>query len=336
MPWKILVIATGGTIGMLPSPHGFVPAFGLAERLRQGLPELFGPAMPKIEFLEYPEPLDSANMSPADWYRIARDISARCASVDGFLVLHGTDSMAFTASALSFLLAPATKPVVLTGSQLPFGSEGSDAPGNLLGAVRALSRDLPGAVYIYFNQRLFPGNRVTKARSAGPDAFDAPRGLAVAKIASGMLPSTDAARVLSAHHEHVANHQSRVAILRLFPGISGATIDALVSTGIKGLVLECYGTGNGPDRNGEFLAALERARESGVIVVAVSQCHHGRVDFSRYVAGGALSAAGVVSGNDMTVEAAFAKLQVLLDRGLEPKEIADLMVRNLSGELTRS
>lgn len=323
---SVLILNTGGTISMNATERGFMPDPAFLDRLKEMLSAPgFAPAL-DIQFTEMTPLLDSSNMEPRDWRRIADEISRLGPSVDGVLLLHGTDTLAYTASALSFLLEPASLPLVVTGSQIPLSQPDNDGLANIQGALAALAEDRSRDVFVFFGGRLMKGNRTTKVHSFGFEAFDAPR-MRGRNARPGelraALPAVDDARGMA-----------RVGLLKLYPGVDGAVVDAMVDSGFQGLVMECYGTGNGPDLNEGFMAALRRATEAGVVVVAVSQCHFGSVDLYRYATGRALAEAGVVSGFDMTVEAAFAKLQVLLSLTPDIAAVRDAVAQDLRGELT--
>lgn len=315
--------------------RGYAPSPGHLAELLGAMPELADAAMPEIELLEFDPLLDSADMVPADWERIATSIAERYPEVDGVVVLHGTDTMAFTASALSFLLDGLAKPVVVTGSQLPLVEVRSDARENLFAALQLAARDDLHEVCVYFNGKLLRGNRSTKVSASGYDAFDSPNEAPLGSVGVDVTLRSGAARPPQSGPLRV--HPVRdvtVAALRLFPGIRAELLHNVLQPPVQGVVLETYGAGNAPTREPALLDAVREATARGVVVVNCTQCLHGRVDMSGYATGSALLDVGVVSGADMTPEAALSKLIWLLSSDLPRAEVARRMQQDVRGELT--
>lgn len=334
---RVCIIHTGGTLGMRPSETGYAPARDLGSLLRERLPELEMPSMPGWDLIEYDELLDSANATPQDWYTLAALIHEDRERFDGFIVVHGTDTLAYTASALSFLLGDFSKPVILTGSQIPLCEVRNDAQSNLVSAMQVIAAGRLSEVCICFGRHIFRGNRTTKMNATELDAFSSPNFLPLVEIGTefhfsepGALPSA----VGIPGDEPPTYHDSNIAVLQVFPGMRGSMIDAIVDTGACGIVLRCYGTGTAPTADPDFMNALQRVTGAGTVIVAVSQCPEGNVELRRYSAGSALADAGVLSGFDMTAEAAFTKMHALFSRGLDRETIARTMQENLRGELT--
>lgn len=328
------LIYAGGTIGMTKTAHGYAPMLDFGDvlaRLLRG----YGDNLPRHTLHAYPDPIDSANATPADWQRIARDIAARYADYDGFVVLHGTDTMAYTASALSFMLRGLRKPVVLTGSQIPLGEARSDALQNLIAALQLAASDLLTEVAICFHQRLLRGNRATKLSTSRLDAFDSPNyphlatiGIDIEWNQPALLPR--AGRECFELPDYAAG---RVLPLRFAPGLPTQAVQAMLDLDPQALILQCYGAGNVPDRDSALLDMLARAAERGVVVAACSQSPHGRVEIGTYAAGAGMSAAGVVGTGDMSFEAVYAKLHHLFARGLDADAVRVELLRDFSGEL---
>jgi len=336
MTERIHILNTGGTIGMRRNENGYVPEPGFLGRQMAEMPELRHPTMPEFDIHELDELLDSANMMPADWTRIARNVAERYDDYDGFVVIHGTDTMAYTASALSFLLEGLAKPVILTGSQIPLCEVRSDARTNLITSLLIASRFRIPEVGLFFGDRLFRGNRSVKVSADGFDAFDSPNYPPLGTV--GVDIDVNWNRVRMTQGTSLTLHEigsPYVGALRLFPGISAELVRNALQPPLQGLVLEAYGVGNAPERNAEFVRALEEAALRGVVIVNCTQCLSGTVDLGGYATGSALARVGVISGFDMTAEAALTKLAFLFSLGLEPSEVKVRMQENLRGELTR-
>lgn len=335
---RLLIINTGGTIGMKATESGYRPAAGfLAEQLA-AFPEMRGGQMPEFDIIEYDPLLDSANFTPADWRRIADNIAQSHGDYDAFLVLHGTDTMAYTASALPFMLPGLSKNVILTGSQLPLCLRRTDARENLITAMIVASEyDVP-EVCVLFGSVLLRGCRTTKISASSFDAFDSPNAAPLATIGTNIRVYGDRVRIPESIQTGPLQVQSisgaGVATLRLFPGFSAAILGNVLQTPLRGLVLESYGAGNGPSNDAEFLKVLRDAADRDIVIVNISQCRHGEVAQTEYATGRAMHDAGVVSGRDMTVEAALTKLMFLFDHCDSVEQVRQDIGRNLVGEIT--
>ena len=319
---NVMVLYTGGTIGMQASANGLAPASGFEARMRE---QLANQAVPAWQFQEMAPLIDSANMTPAYWQRLRTAvIDAVDQGCDGVLILHGTDTLAYSAAAMSFQLLGLPAPVVFTGSMLPAGVPDSDAWENVCGALQALGAGLAPGVHLHFHGALMAPTACAKIRSFGRNPFAAlNRQGGVAR--AGSIPQ--------ALHYRQPKALANVGVLPLVPGIGVAQLQAMVGSGIQALVLECFGSGTGPSDNPEFLASLQHARDHGVVVVAITQCHEGGVELDVYEAGSRLRGVGVLSGGGMTREAAFGKLNALIGSGLSPEETRRLIETNLCGEL---
>lgn len=337
---SILIIYTGGTIGMIENPEtGSLEAFNF-EHLEEHVPELKNLGY-KISSIQFDPPMDSSEMGPDSWMKIVHVIAEHYHDYDGFVVLHGTDTMAFTASALSFMLENLSKPVVLTGSQLPIGMLRTDGKENLITAIEiaaARENDMPlvPEVCIFFENDLLRGNRTSKTNA---DNFNAFRSYSYPPLAhAGISIKYDVSQVyhpvsrkpLKPHYLLDRN----IAILKIFPGISPQVVESILNIpGLKGVVMETFGSGNAPGYDW-LLEMLKDAVERGIVIVNVTQCLAGSVEMHRYETGRKLLQAGVVSGYDSTTECAVAKLMFLFGHGMTPDEVKEHLNCSLIGEIT--
>ncbi len=337
----ILIIYTGGTIGMIENPetHTLQP-FDFTH-LIDNVPKIKMLDY-KIENIQFNPPIDSSDMNPRYWMDIAHAIENNYDHFDGFVVLHGTDTMAYTASALSFMFENLHKPVIITGSQLPIGEVRTDGEENLITALQiAAATDINDApmvqeVAILFENYLWRGNRSTKMSADNFNAFKSNNYPPLAKIGLGIHFSEDALmravikRPLKVRYELDTN----VMFLDLNPGISEEILRHQLGTpGIKGIVLKTFGAGNAPTAQW-FTDAIREAVDRGIVIVNVTQCVNGGVHTKRYVSGDRLAATGVISGHDMTSEAAITKMMCLFGLGLEAAEVRKYLECSLCGEVT--
>ena len=319
---NVKVLYTGGTIGMQASANGLAPASGFEARMRE---QLANQPVPAWRFQEMSPLIDSANMTPAYWQRLRTAVvDAVEEGCDAVLILHGTDTLAYSAAAMSFQLLGLPAPVLFTGSMLPAGVPDSDAWENVSGALAALGEGLAPGVQLYFHGALMAPTRCAKIRSFGRHPF-------AALQRNGGVAKADAIPAALDYRQPKA--LANVGVLPLVPGIAAGQLDALVDSGIQALVLECFGSGTGPSDNPAFLASLKRAQDLDVVVVAITQCHEGGVELDVYEAGSRLRGVGVLSGGGMTREAVFGKLQALLGAGLLTSEVRRLVELDLCGEL---
>ncbi len=334
---RIYIAYNGGTIGMKQSPQGYTPEPGYLQSLMQAMPMFYQPGMPEFEVHAFPELLDSANMHPDDWLKIAEEIADHYNDYDGFIVLHGTDTMAYTASALPFMLQGLRKPVIITGSQIPLCEIRNDARDNLITSLLIASQYAIPEVCLFFGGRLIRGCRAVKVDAKGFQAFASPNYplLGQAGIDIDIHWSSIRPVPVTPPNLHVqAINQAVVGALRLFPGISAQVLANMLKPPLQGLVLEAYGLGNGPAKDPDFLKVLAEATARGVVIVDVTQCLKGGVEIASYATGRALAEVGVISGGDMTAEAALAKLYYLLTVGYSAEQTRELMGINLCGELS--
>jgi L-asparaginase len=333
---RIYIAYTGGTIGMKRTRDGYSPEPGYLQAQMRAMPELKHRSMPSFTIHEYEPLLDSSNMTPREWVKIANDVAANYDDYDGFVVLHGTDTMAYTASAIPFMLSGLAKPVLITGSQIPLCEVRNDARENLITSLLiAANYDIP-EVCLYFGGKLLRGCRSVKVSADGFAAFASPNVPPLGNV--GIDIEIDAALIRKPRRRQrlkVEEFASPVvSALRLFPGISPELVRNVLRPPLQGLVLEAYGVGNGPDQDVDFLAALAEAVKRGVVIVDCTQCLEGSVNLAEYAAGSALARAGVISGFDMTAEAALAKLYHLFSRRFAPEKVKREMQKDLRGELT--
>ncbi len=334
---RVYIANTGGTIGMRKAARGYKPVPGYLQTMMAALPELKRRNMPRYDIREYEPLLDSSNMTPDDWLKIAEDIASHYDSYEGFVVLHGTDTMAYTSSALPFMLQGIQKPVIITGAQIPLCEVRNDARENLISALLIAANFAIPEVCLCFGSKLLRGNRAVKVDAEGFDAFDSPNFPALGTLGIEIKINWDLVRPFAKKAKRVAvkpMRESRVAVLRLFPGISADIVHNVLQPPIKGLVLETYGIGNGPEDAG-LLRAIKAGTDRGLVIVNCTQCFKGSVNMDDYATGAALARAGVISGFDMTVEAALAKMAYLFSRNLSPQAIKENMQTDLQGELSK-
>jgi L-asparaginase len=337
---SILIIYTGGTIGMVHDPEtgSLIPID--FRHITDHVPELrkFGYDLHSVSF----DPVkDSSNIDPEVWVRMAEIIAESYNDFDGFVVLHGTDTMAYTASALSFMLENLAKPVILTGSQLPIGLLRTDGRENLITAIEiaaAMVNDMPAVpeVCIYFDNKLTRGNRTTKMSAEHFDAFYSPNYPPLAEVGlhlryfNQLISSPVKNSKLVVHKSFDTN----VAILKLFPGINRKLVRAIIKTeGLRGLIMETFGSGNAPTYQW-FLDDLKQFIDDGGIIFNVTQCHGGSVEMGLYETSRQMLAAGVVSGKDITSEASVTKLMHLLGRYSSKEKVTKSLNQSLAGEIS--
>ncbi|SDB04992.1 L-asparaginase [Pseudidiomarina indica] len=331
---RIYIAYTGGTIGMQKSTQGYIPVSGFLTECVQRMPEFYRDEMPEFTIHEYSPLMDSSDMAPADWQLIAEDIQRHYNDYDGFVILHGTDTMAYTASALSFMFENLAKPVIITGSQIPLAALRSDGQQNLLNALYLAANYPIHEVSLFFNNTLFRGNRATKADANGFHAFASPNFAPLLK--AGIQITVEAGTVQPIGQTPLRLTPvtpQAIGVVTLYPGISAAILDNMLQQPVKALIMLSYGVGNAP-QNPQLLNSLQRAIEQGTVVLNCTQCFKGKVNMGGYATGSALAQIGVVSGHDMTIEAALTKLHYLLSQNLPQHEIQQRLQTNLRGELT--
>lgn len=332
----ILLIYSGGTIGMDKSEKGYAPRAGFLQKLLQDMPMLHSEAMPAWELLEMDPLLDSSNMTVLDWNRICTLVEMHYADFDGFVILHGTDTMAYTTSALSFALENLDKPVIVTGSQIPLFEVRSDGWDNLVTAMLIAAEGRVREVALCFSDTLLRGNRCTKLSTTGLKAFCSPNYPALADIGTtvqynDMIPQktpTEPFRVQPLQ-------RVPIGIIKVFPGIQFPLFEEIMTESLKGIVLEAFGAGNIPGAADAILPIVHKAHENGTVLVICSQCLKGAASLGTYETSAALKQAGAVCAYDMTTEAAVAKLYYLFSCGYDADTVKRKMEEDLAGELTR-
>ncbi|OYX81186.1 MAG: L-asparaginase 1 [Flavobacteriales bacterium 32-34-25] len=336
---KILLIYTGGTIGMRKDFNtGALKAFNFS-KLLQRIPELKQLDC-EIETISFQNPIDSSNMNPLHWAEIATMIQSNYVEFDGFVVLHGSDTMSYTASALSFMLENLSKPVILTGSQLPIGDLRTDAKENLITAIEIASLQennnaVITEVCLYFENKLYRGNRTTKINAEHFNAFASPNYPAL--VESGVYLNLRSELFLGREdNKELIVHPSldtNVIIIKMFPGIFESIFTAILEIpSLKGIVLETYGSGNAITEDW-FINALTKAIKKGLYIVNVTQCTSGSVNMGQYETSSALKQIGVISGKDSTTEAAITKLMFLLSQNIPFKDFQTVFETPLRGEM---
>lgn len=335
---SVLLIYTGGTIGMIENPEtGALENFNF-DHLLKHVPELKRFNY-RISSYQFDPPIDSSDMEPSLWAKIVKIINYNYDYFDGFVILHGTDTMSYTASALSFMLENLAKPVILTGSQLPIGTLRTDGKENLITSIEIAAAKNPDGtpivpeVCIFFENELMRGNRTTKINAENFNAFRsfnypslAHAGIHI-KYDAHIIRRPDPTRPMKPHYLFDTN----VVMLTLFPGINSV----LHVPGLKAVVLKTFGSGNAPQKEW-FIRQLKDATERGIIIVNITQCQRGVVEMGRYETGLKLLQAGVISGYDSTPECAVTKLMFLLGHGLNQAEIRYRMNSDLAGEITKA
>lgn len=331
---NILIIYTGGTIGM-QQEGGTLRPFDFG-RITEFVPEIKNFNC-NITHYAFEELIDSSNVTPGFWVRLADAIAMHYDDHDGFIILHGTDTMAYSASALSFMLENLKKPVIFTGSQLPLGAIRTDAKRNLITSVEILTSDaIIPEVCIYFNNQLLRGNRAEKFSA---NAFDAFHSLNYPPLAeAGVQLKFNVEFTLPLPKKKLTVHlelDPAVGVLRIFPGITGDWLEYVLNVpGLKGLVLETYGSGNAPSADW-FIKPLEKAIKKGLLIVNVSQCSGGRVVQGMYETSRKLREIGVINGHDMTTESAVTKLMVLFGSYADNKQVTKEFLKPSCGEFTK-
>lgn len=330
---RILIINTGGTIGMIKTEQGYLPNLEKFHENLNQIPELQDGAICSWDIYDMDPLLDSSNMAVEDWNKIGETIQRNYAQYTGFVILHGTDTMAYTASALSFMLENLGKPVIITGSQIPICEIRSDGKDNIIAALMIAADNKVNEVCIYFRGELLRGNRAIKYSADGFMAFQSPNapklaeaGISINYNEASMLPKPKG----DFSFQRLENIP--IGVIKVFPGIQFDLFRNIMTESLKGVVIETFGAGNIPSSAKALLPIIEKALKNGTIVTVCTQCPQGTVLLGTYETSNALKQAGAVSGKDMTTEAAIAKMYYLFSKGYDVGKICKLMETNLRGE----
>jgi L-asparaginase len=336
---RVLLIYTGGTIGMMQdAKSGQLRPFDF-RHLKEQIPELNKFAV-QLSSVSFEKPIDSSDMQPEVWVRLAHTIEENYKLFDGFVILHGSDTMSFTASALSFMLGNLSKPVILTGSQLPIGTIRTDGKENLITAIEIAAAMNDGKavvpeVCIYFEYQLYRGNRTHKYNAEHFQAFQSANYPVLAEAGVHLKYNTSSIRKTVSKSLSVETKlDTNITFLKMFPGISRAAVSATLNIkGLRGVILETFGSGNATTSSW-FLEEIAAAIKKGIVIYNVTQCNAGRVEQGKYATSAAFAKMGVVSGADITSEAAVAKLMYVLGQTRSYKQAVAMLSRDLRGEIS--
>lgn len=331
MKKSVLLIYTGGTIGMIKTASGSLQPFNF-DNLKDQIPEL-AKIKVRLENVSIQNPIDSSNMDTKVWIEIAQIIESNYSKYDGFVILHGSDTMAYTASCLSFMLQNLAKPIILTGSQLPIGIARTDARENLITSIELACEAKNPEVCIYFEYKLIRGNRSTKINANNFEAFESPNFPILAQAGVSIDYATINYKEVSQDLVVQKKLDSSIAVIKLFPGIHQGILKGILEQNAKAIIIESFGSGNLPNEDW-FIDLLKEAVAKQKIIVNITQCLVGSVTHGMYETSSSLEKIGLISGKDMTIEAATTKLMALLAQDKSIEEVKTLFKKSLAGEMS--
>ncbi len=332
---KVLIINTGGTIGMKNTPNGYAPKKDYLLKEIECIEDLRRHNMPRWDFIELDTLLDSSDISVNEWNNIGEVIAKRYNDYNGFVILHGTDTMAYTASALSFMLQGLDKPVVLTGSQIPLAEIRSDGRDNLITSLIVAGQGVVKEVCLCFGTKLLRGNRATKISADKLLAFDSPNFPHIAEIGIDIRYNLDCIKKPSGTPFSLCKFSMLpIGVIKIFPGMQFGLFENIITDKLSAVVIETFGTGNIPRSGDDLLPIIKKAFDTNTIITVCSQCLAGTVSLGVYETSSPLKKAGAVNGKDMTTESAVAKLYYLFSKEYDISTIKLLMEENMAGELT--
>ncbi|MFA4646367.1 asparaginase [Pyrococcus kukulkanii] len=326
---KLLMIGMGGTIASVKGSEGYESVLSAEEILKISRIKVDH----EIEFVDLMN-IDSTLIQPSDWVKLAEEVYKRASEFDGILITHGTDTLAYTASMLSFMVRGVDIPVVITGSMIPLTEKNSDAPLNLLTAIKFLEKGI-GGIFVSFNGKIMLGVRTSKVRTMSKDAFESINYPVIAKLENNEIKILYRPNIASSSLTLDTRHEPKILVLKLIPGLSGDIISKAIEAGYKGIIIEGYGAGGIPYRNSDLLETISKVSAS-VPVVMTTQAVYDGVDLMRYKVGRMALRAGVIPAGDMTKEATVTKLMWVLGHTRKVEEVRELMKKNIAGELTRA
>ena len=311
---KVCILYTGGTIGMVPTEFGYAPKKDYFHTLLSQFHQMRNPALPEWDVIEFDPLLDSSNIAVQEWNNIGRTIAEHYEKYDGFVVLHGTDTMSYTASALSFMLEGLNKPVIFTGAQIPLCELRSDGRDNLINSIIIAGEGHVREVCVYFGNKLLRANRSTKIASKDLHAFDSPDYLPLAEVRIDICYNESAMALPSRPKTfHFTELQSfPIGVLKLFPGFQFELFEGMINSNLKAVVLEAFGSGNIPTNNQALVEGIRKSAENGTIITVTSQCHKGGTTLGTYATSNDLIESGAISASDMTTEIAPDSIRSLL------------------------